>query len=95
MNRPSLNDVPWRRTDYLLFFWEPQELSDRSMDYFNTIHTEQIYLGLELDNLMDTLKPLTFKVVIVNEVPAKREYVGSKGIQFPKKNSSNYLSDSS
>ena len=31
-----------------------------SIDYFNTIHTEQIYLGFELDNLMDTLKRLNF-----------------------------------
>ena len=65
------------------------------MDYFNAIHTEQIYLGVELDNLMDTLKPLTFKVVTVNEVPAKREKAWSKGIQFPKKNGSSYLNDSS
>ena len=26
-----------------------------SMDYFSTIHTEWIYLRVELDNLMDTL----------------------------------------
>ena len=34
--------------------------------------------------------PLTFKVVTVDKVPAKHEQVGSKGTQFPKKNSSNY-----
>ena len=42
-------------------------LSD--LDYFNTIHAKHIYLGVELDNLMETSKPLTFKVVTVNEVP--------------------------
>ena len=33
---------------------------------------------------MDTLKPLTFKVVTVNEVPAKRELVGFQGDSTPK-----------
>ena len=38
---------------------------------------------------MNTLKhlTLTFKVVTVSEVPAKHEYIGSKGTQFSKKNS--------
>ena len=26
----------------------------------NTIHSEEVYLGVELDNLIDTLKHLTF-----------------------------------
>ena len=33
-----------------------------SMDYFNTIYIEQTDLGVGLHNLMNNLKPLTFRV---------------------------------
>ena len=54
------------------------------MDYFNTIHSEQVYPGVELDNLRDTLKHLTFKVVTVSEVP-NMSRLGPKGLNFQRK----------
>ena len=59
------------RATFTAFSW--------SMDYFNTIYIEQTDLGVGFHNLMNNLKPLTFRIntfqllLLMNEVPAKRE----------------------
>ena len=52
---------------------------------------EVVNRSLKADCTDFTLKHLIFKAVTVNEIPAKHEWVGSKGTQFSKKSSSNYL----